>query len=68
MFARGWLKEEAGRLSLTAEGEAGLRRAAERNGRAHEQMRAGVGEREYAAAVDVLRRVVANLGGDSDLP
>ncbi|GAA0382523.1 MarR family transcriptional regulator [Streptomyces olivoreticuli] len=68
LFARGWMREEAGRLTLTAEGEAGRIRAAERNRRAHEQMHAGIAAEEYAAAVDVLRRMVANLGGAGDLP
>lgn len=31
-------------------------------------MRQGVSGAEYAATIDVLRRVVANLGGNGDLP
>ncbi len=66
---RGWTTEDAtGTLTLTEAGEAGRIRAKERNLRAHEQTHAGITEEEYVATLDVLRRVIANLGGDSDLP
>ncbi|MEV0557511.1 MarR family transcriptional regulator [Streptomyces sp. NPDC050597] len=68
---RGWTTEDAtdtATLTLTEAGEAGRVRAKERNLRAHEQTHAGITEEEYVAALDVLRRVIANLGGDSDLP
>ncbi|MCX4559927.1 MarR family transcriptional regulator [Streptomyces umbrinus] len=66
---RGWTTEDtAGALTLTEAGEAGRIRAKERNLRAHEQTHAGITEDEYVATLDVLRRVIANLGGDSDLP
>ncbi|WP_405544142.1 MarR family transcriptional regulator [Streptomyces phaeochromogenes] len=69
LAGRGWLTEDAtGTLTLTAAGEAGRLRAKERNLRAHEQTHAGITEEEYVATLDVLRRVIANLGGDSDLP
>ncbi len=31
-------------------------------------MREGIDDAAYAATIDVLRRMVANLGGDGDLP
>ncbi|MEV0932075.1 MarR family transcriptional regulator [Streptomyces phaeochromogenes] len=69
LASRGWLTEDAtGALTLTEAGEAGRLRAKERNLRAHEQTHAGITEEEYVATLDVLRRVIANLGGDSDLP
>ncbi|WP_256788147.1 hypothetical protein [Frankia sp. AvcI1] len=68
LVARGWMTEDAGTLTLTEAGEAGRLRAGERNARAHEQMQEGVGTAEYVAALNVPRRVIANLGGDSDLP
>ncbi len=68
LVARGWMKEDAGALALTAAGEAGLLRARDRNARAHEQMHEGIGTAEYVAALNVLRRMIANLGGTSDLP
>jgi len=69
LAGRGWLTEDTtGTLTLTEAGEAGRVRAKERNFRAHEQTHAGITEDEYVATLDVLRRVIANLGGDSDLP
>ncbi|GAA0944951.1 MarR family transcriptional regulator [Actinocorallia libanotica] len=68
LLSRGWMREDAGLLALTEEGEAGRRRARERNLRVHERTHEGVTAAEYAAAVNVLRRMVGNLGGDSDLP
>ncbi|WP_204358436.1 MarR family transcriptional regulator [Streptosporangium sp. 'caverna'] len=68
LVTRGWMTEEAGVLSLTEIGEAGRLRAQARNAQAHEQMHEGVGTDEYVAALNVLRRVIANLGGNSDLP
>ncbi|WP_151480067.1 MarR family winged helix-turn-helix transcriptional regulator [Streptomyces albicerus] len=66
---RRWTTEdESAAFTLTEAGEAGRLRAKERNARAHEQMHAGITEEEYVATLDVLRRVIANLGGDSDLP
>lgn len=53
---------------MTDEGAARLAAARERNGRAHRDARAGIGDDEYAVTIDVLRRIVGNLGGDSRLP
>ncbi|MGO4753560.1 MarR family transcriptional regulator, partial [Streptomyces sp. 2MCAF27] len=69
LTARGWMDEDAesGTLTLTDAGEAGRLRARDRNALATEQIHAGIDEAEYVAALNVLRRMVANLGGDSDL-
>lgn len=66
--SRGWLTEPDGTLALTAAGEAGRLRAHARNAKVHARMRAGIDDAAYAATIDVLRRLVANLGGDGDLP
>ncbi len=68
LVARGWMREVGGLLTLTEEGEAGRARARERNLRVHEQAHAGIEAADYAAALNVLRRMVGNMGGDSDLP
>ncbi|MEU9414210.1 MarR family transcriptional regulator [Streptomyces sp. NPDC048272] len=68
LTARGWLVETHGALTLTVEGEAGRLRAHDRNAAVHTRMREGIDTAAYAATIDVLRRMVANLGGDGDLP
>lgn len=68
LVARGWIKEAAGGLTLTEDGEAGRRRAMARNLKVHEQMHHGIDTAEYVAALNVLRRMITNLGGNSDLP
>ncbi|MFI6875210.1 MarR family winged helix-turn-helix transcriptional regulator [Streptomyces sp. NPDC050400] len=68
LIARGWMEEKGGTLTLTEAGEAGRLRAKERNARAHAQMHDGIPTAEYVAALNVLRRMIANLGGSSDLP
>ncbi|MFB7451973.1 MarR family winged helix-turn-helix transcriptional regulator [Streptomyces sp. NPDC056194] len=68
LAARGWLTEAAGRLTLTESGEAGRLRARDRNAEVHARMRVGIDDAEYAATIDALRRIVANLGGDGTLP
>lgn len=68
LIARGWVVETDGHLTLTDEGEAGLARARTRGLQAHRQTHEGVSEADYATTVNVLRRMVANLGGNGDLP
>jgi hypothetical protein len=68
LIARGWMREDAGSLTLTESGEAGRLRARDRNAHAHEQTHDGITTAEYVAALNVLRRMVANLDGNSDLP
>ncbi|WP_406282210.1 MarR family transcriptional regulator [Embleya sp. NBC_00896] len=68
LIERGWLVEHADTLTLTDAGEAGRQRARARMAAGHEQMHVGVSPAEYAAALNVLRRIIDNLGADSDLP
>ncbi|GGQ56398.1 MarR family winged helix-turn-helix transcriptional regulator [Couchioplanes azureus] len=68
LTARGWITETDGRLSLTEVGEAGRQRAAARMHTVHQQTHEGIETEEYIAALDVLRRMIGNLGGNSDLP
>ncbi|MBO1419656.1 MarR family transcriptional regulator [Streptomyces sp. FH025] len=69
LVARGWLVEaEDGGMTLTEEGEAARLRARERNLSVHRRAHEGVDEAEFVTAINVLRRIVANLGGDGDLP
>ncbi|MFE1299155.1 MarR family transcriptional regulator [Streptomyces sp. NPDC058731] len=67
LVARGWLTEDGG-MRLTEAGEAGRLRARERNLAVHRRMHEGVAEADFVTTIDVLRRIVANLGGDGDLP
>ncbi|WP_405101073.1 MarR family transcriptional regulator [Micromonospora sp. NBC_01412] len=68
LIGRGWMTEEAGTFTLTEAGEAGRLRARDRTSRFHARVHAGITPDEYAAAIDVMRRVVANLGGNGNLP
>ncbi|WP_412078323.1 MarR family transcriptional regulator [Streptomyces xanthophaeus] len=68
LTARGWLTETDGTLTLTDAGEAGRLRAHDRNAKVHARMREGIDDATYAATIDTLRRLVANLGGNGDLP
>ncbi|MFJ3515030.1 MarR family transcriptional regulator [Streptomyces sp. NPDC090131] len=68
LTARGWLTETDDHLTLTDTGEAGRIRAHDRNAAVHTRMRQGIDDATYAATIDTLRRLVANLGGNGDLP
>ncbi|WP_155385603.1 MarR family winged helix-turn-helix transcriptional regulator [Catellatospora paridis] len=68
LTARGWMTQDAATLTLTDAGQAGLVRARERNAKAHARMHEGISTDEYVAALNVLRRMIDNLGGSSDLP
>lgn len=68
LIARGWLTEDSGTFVLTEAGEAGRLRAKERLGKVNERVHEGITPDEYAATLNVLRRMIDNLGGDSDLP
>lgn len=69
LIAREWLVEgAAGALTLSDAGEAGLIRARDRNAGAHALIHEDISPGEYAACVNVLRRMVANLGGNGSLP
>ncbi|GAA3896997.1 hypothetical protein GCM10022244_04020 [Streptomyces gulbargensis] len=65
---RGWLVEESGLMTLTEAGENGRVRAKERNLRVHQRVHDGIDTADFVTTINVLRRVVANLGGDGDLP
>ncbi|MEU8775377.1 MarR family transcriptional regulator [Streptomyces sp. NPDC048606] len=65
---RGWTTETDGTLTLTPAGEAARARSRARIAKIHARVRAGIDPAEYAATIDVLRRMVANLGGSGDLP
>ncbi|MGW1975376.1 MarR family transcriptional regulator [Streptomyces sp. NPDC001889] len=69
LVARGWLTEaESGELALTDQGEAGRARARERTAATTRLIHQGIDTAEYVAALQVLRRMIDNLGGRSDLP
>lgn len=69
LIARGWLTEDAhGALTLTEEGEAGRLRARERNLTISERAHQGIDTDDFVTTVNVLRRMVANLGGNGNLP
>ena len=59
---------EGDSVTATAAGSERLVAARERNGRTHRDMLAGIPDDEYATTIDVLRRIVGNLGGDPRLP
>jgi hypothetical protein len=69
LIARGWLTQDAaGTMTLTEEGEAGRLRARERNLRVHHRTHEGITEADFITTINVLRRMVANLGGNGNLP
>ncbi|WP_418961172.1 MarR family transcriptional regulator [Streptomyces tritici] len=68
LVARGWLTEDDGLMTLTEAGEAGRVRAKERNLRVHQQVHEGVDTADFVTTINVLRRMVANMGGDGNLP
>ncbi|MFE4826845.1 MarR family transcriptional regulator [Streptomyces sp. NPDC056672] len=68
LAARGWLTEDSGTMTLTDAGESGRVRAGERNLRVHQQTHRGIDTADFVTTINVLRRMVANLGGNGDLP
>lgn len=69
LTARGWLTEGAtGAMTLTEEGEAALLRARDRNLQVHHATHQGVSPADFVTTINVLRRMVANLGGNGNLP
>ncbi|GAA2419786.1 MarR family transcriptional regulator [Streptomyces glaucus] len=70
LIARGWLTEDGatGTMTLTREGEAARLRAKARNAQVLDRAHEGVDPADFATTIDVLRRIVANLGGDGNLP
>jgi hypothetical protein len=55
-------------MTLTEAGEKGRLRARERNLRVHRQVHEGIDPADFVTTINVLRRMVANLGGDGNLP
>jgi hypothetical protein len=69
LTTRGWLTEDAtGALTLTEEGEAALLRARERYLQVHHATHEGISTADFVTTINVLRRMVANLGGNGNLP
>ncbi|MFJ4278844.1 MarR family winged helix-turn-helix transcriptional regulator [Streptomyces massasporeus] len=69
LTARGWLTEDAtGGISLTEAGEAARIRARERNLHVHHRTHEGISQADFITTINVLRRMVANLGGNGNLP
>jgi DNA-binding MarR family transcriptional regulator len=68
MIAVGLAAADDDSVAMTAAGRARLAAARDRKGRTHRDMLTGIDEDEYAKTIDVLRRIVGNLGGDSHLP
>jgi len=68
LVARGWLTEDAGAMAPTEAGEAGRLRTQERVLRVLQQVNEGVETADYVTTINVLRRMVANMGGDGNLP
>lgn len=69
LLERGWLTETPTQtFVLTEAGEAGRSRAADRGQQAQAQVHDGIAPHEFVAAINVLRRVIGNLGGNPDLP
>ncbi|MFF5569287.1 MarR family transcriptional regulator [Streptomyces luteogriseus] len=69
LTTRGWLTEdETGAMTLTEEGEAALLRARERNLQVHRRTHEGISQADFITTINVLRRMVANLGGNGNLP
>jgi hypothetical protein len=68
MIAMGLAAADGDSVTKTAAGSERLAAARNRNGQTHRDMLTGIHDDEYATTIDVLRRIVGNLGGDSRLP
>ncbi|MFE7414340.1 MarR family transcriptional regulator [Streptomyces laurentii] len=70
LVVRGWLTEDAGTgaMTLTEDGEAARVRARGRLSPVLRRAQEGVDEADFVTTINVLRRIVANLGGDGNLP
>ncbi|GLY19047.1 hypothetical protein LWF15_15415 [Kineosporia rhizophila] len=67
LIERDWLEESDG-FRLTALGEQELAKARERMSGAQQDTRSGISTEDYVTTINTLRRMIGNLGGDSDLP
>jgi hypothetical protein len=61
LVSRGWLRVDGDRLALTAEGAAARDRLAVTVRMQRTRAMDGIASAEYAATIDVLRRMAANL-------
>jgi DNA-binding MarR family transcriptional regulator len=68
LVAAGLAAADGDAITRTAAGSERLAAARERSERTQRGLRAGIDDEEYATTIDVLRRIVGNLGGDSRLP
>ncbi|GAA3207163.1 MarR family transcriptional regulator [Actinocorallia longicatena] len=67
LIARGWLVEN-GTFALTDAGRLALDRARDRNAEVHTKMLQNIDPADFVTMINVLRQVIENLEGDSDLP
>jgi hypothetical protein len=69
LAGRGWLAHDGdGTMTLTPTGREGLERARARSKTTISQTLAGITTDEFVATLNVLRRIIDNLGGNSDIP
>ncbi|MFJ8711728.1 MarR family transcriptional regulator [Streptomyces violaceus] len=70
LVTRGWLTEDATTrtMTLTEPGEAARLRARDRNLGVHHQTHENIDPADFVTTINVLRCIVANLGGDGNLP
>ncbi|MFD5127243.1 MarR family transcriptional regulator [Streptomyces olindensis] len=69
LITRGWLTEDStGAMTLTEDGEAARLRARDRNLTVHRQTHEGITPADFVTTINVLRRIVANHGGNGNLP
>jgi hypothetical protein len=69
LVERGWLAYDGhATMTLTPTGRDGLQRARARSKTTNSQALAGISTDEFVAALNVLRRIIHNLGGNSDIP
>jgi hypothetical protein len=69
LMARDWIIVHGhGTMTLSAAGREGLERARTRGRAGNAQALAGISTEEYVATLNVLRRIIDNLGGNSDIP
>lgn len=68
MITMGLATADGDSVTKTAAGSERLAAARDRNGQTHRDMLTGIDDDEYATTIDVLRRIVGNLGGDARLP
>jgi hypothetical protein len=69
LATRGWVTYGDDRtMTLSTAGRDGLERARSRSRVGTAETLAGIPTEEFVAALNVLRRIIDNLGGNSDIP